>query len=410
MDIEAIFFTLFTLWYFSIYGPPYSLFIFFRNVFQKTGDLLNFVKHFNDMMTSKIFIDSDNDNESDSDTETLKTVIKYEDKYLKEFRKMDKELKFDETEQKIKDQKYIDFLNEMKETYTTKITELKTIVETNNAKIDKYTRIGPDNCIYDDNDEECLTYSVETKEQKIKTLNDENTKLCEEINELRKQIDTKEGQEEIFRSVEEKTNKFMIEQRLERLKNCYVMEHTPLGNVLMMYDKERESFKFYSDNSIPYRYLEVVGRKCAKHFGIKQIFIDMEEELKFAEEIWEKERKEKVEQAEQERIKKEESIKNNKPFEQKKSVFAKFKNYNKESGSGHVNIGAPPKNSIPNKKITEKSDSEKILLKEKANRYTYEGKFANFSFLKKIDRKDINKKYAMTFADFKKMQQAENTL
>jgi hypothetical protein len=45
-----------------------------------------------------------------------------------------------------------------------------------------------------------------------------------------------------------------------------------------------------------------------------------------------------------------------------------------------------------------------ILLKDKANRYTYEGKFANFSFLKKVDRKAVNKKFAMTFADFKKMQ------
>ena len=199
----------------------------------------------------------------------------------------------------------------------------------------------------------------------------------------------------------------MIEQRLERLKNSYVLESTPLGNVLMIYDKDRETFKYYSDNSIPYRYLETVGRKYAKQFGVKSVFIDMEEELKISEEKWEKGRIEKEEKLEKEKIQKEEAIKNNKHIEQKKSVFAKFKNYNKESGSGHVNIGAPPKNSIPNKQSIEK-ENDKILLKEKTNRYTYEGKFANFSFIKKIDRKEVNKNYAMTFADFKKMQQINN--
>ena len=190
---------------------------------------------------------------------------------------------------------------------------------------------------------------------------------------------------------EEKANKFIFEHRLEKLTNCYVMEYTPLGNVIMIYDKERETFKFYSDTTIPYRYLEVVGRKYAKQFGCKQIFIDMEEELKISEEKKEREQMEKEE-------KKEESIKNQIPNEQKKNVFAKFKSYNKEAGTGHVNIAPPPKNSIPNKL----QENERSVLKERSNRYTYEGKFANFSFIKKIDRKTVDKKYAMSFADFKK--------
>ena len=89
-------------------------------------------------------------------------------------------------------------------------------------------------------------------------------------------------------------------------------------------------------------------------------------------------------------------------MQEKKNVFAKFKSYNKESGSGHVTTAAPPKNSIPNKKVTESQENEKILLKQRANRYTYEGKFANFSFIKKIDKKVVDKKLAMSFAEFKK--------
>ena len=55
-----------------------------------------------------------------------------------------------------------------------------------------------------------------------------------------------------------------------------------------------------------------------------------------------------------------------------------------------------------NKKLTQAQENEKVLLKQKANRYTYEGKMANFSFIKKIDRKVVDKKFAMSFADFKK--------
>ena len=181
------------------------------------------------------------------------------------------------------------------------------------------------------------------------------------------------------------------------------MEFTPLGNVLMKYDKNKESFRFYSDSTIPYRYLEVVGRKFVKQFNCRPIFVDMEEELKLAEEKWEKEKKEKEEKEEEEKRKKEEDIKNKVPIEEKKkNVFAKFKSYNKESGTGHVSTAAPPKNSIPNKKLTKTQENENTLLKQKANRYTYEGKIINFSFIKKVDRKVVDKKFGMSFADFKK--------
>jgi hypothetical protein len=67
-------------------------------------------------------------------------------------------------------------------------------------------------------------------------------------------------------------------------------------------------------------------------------------------------------------------------------------------------MAAPPKNSIPNKSASANKENEKILLKERANRYTYEGKFANFNFLQKIDRKVFNKKLGLSFTDFKKIK------
>jgi hypothetical protein len=180
------------------------------------------------------------------------------------------------------------------------------------------------------------------------------------------------------------------------------MEKTPQGNVLMLYDKERESFKYYSDSTIPYRYLEVVGRKYVKLFNCRPLFIDMEEELKLVDEKWTKDYEMKKAKEAEEKLKAEEAAKNNKPVEQKKNVFAKFKSYNKDAG-GKISMAVPPKNSIPNKNSVETKENEKILLKERANRYTYEGKFANFNFLQKIERKVFNKKLGISFADFKKM-------
>ncbi len=392
MLYENLFYTVFLIWYFSVYGIPYHLFVGIRRLYQKISNTLNFIQNFNDILITEKLLE---------EVEHTNPIPKYEDKYLDEFRKMDNELILDEKEQELKRQKYNDYLNETRVFFIDKIEEINKKIQQIKNKLVKYEGSEDEFCILDSKDDEDA-YLGETKELRIKALNDENNKLNVELDNLRNQTETKKGSDEMLKLVEEKTNKFIFDHRLDKLKNSYVMEYTPLGNVLMFYDKERETFKFYSDSTIPYRYLEVVGRKYAKQFGCKQIFVDMEEEIKAAEEKWERERIEKEDREEKERIKKEEAIKNNhKPVETKKNVFAKFKSYNKEAGTGHVNIAAPPKNSIPNK-LTEKQENEKVLLKEKANRYTYEGKMVNFSFIKKVDRKIVDKKYAMSFSDFKK--------
>jgi hypothetical protein len=392
MLYENLFYTVFLIWYFSVYGIPYHLFVGIRRLYQKISNTLNFIQNFNDILITEKLLE---------EVEHTNPIPKYEDKYLDEFRKMDNELILDEKEQELKRQKYNDYLNETRVFFIDKIEEINKKIQQIKNKLVKYEGSEDEFCILDSKDDEDA-YLGETKELRIKALNDENNKLNVELDNLRNQTETKKGEDEMLKLVEEKTNKFIFDHRLDKLKNSYVMEYTPLGNVLMFYDKERETFKFYSDSTIPYRYLEVVGRKYAKQFGCKQIFVDMEEEIKAAEEKWERERIEKEDREEKERIKKEEAIKNNhKPVETKKNVFAKFKSYNKEAGTGHVNIAAPPKNSIPNK-LTEKQENEKVLLKEKANRYTYEGKMVNFSFIKKVDRKIVDKKYAMSFSDFKK--------
>jgi hypothetical protein len=404
MDKETFFFTLFAIWYLRQYGPPHFVVL---NTIKLYHNAIHYLNIYNCLVYPDYFSYKKEEQEEEQEEinvkekmEEVKPEPKYEDKYLNEIRKLSKEYEFDENEEKLKNQKNIEFQQIIKKEYLDKIEEFKDKLGKIEIKLTKYESSDEDYCICDDEDDDS-NLGI-TKEERIKILLEEQKKIIISKQDYKQEYESEEGQQNNIKKSQEMSRDFIIKQRLDKLKNCFVMEYTPLGNVLMIYDIERESFKFYSDNTIPYRYLEVAARKYVKQFGCRPIFVDMEEELKLAEEKWDKERKEKDEKEEEERRKKEESIKNKKPIEEKKNVFAKFKSYNKESGTGHVNIAAPPKNSIPNKNLTSKQENEKTLLKDKANRYTYEGKIANFSFIKKIDRKVVDKKFNMSFADFKK--------
>lgn len=197
---------------------------------------------------------------------------------------------------------------------------------------------------------------------------------------------------------------FIKNQFLDGLKNSFIIEKTPLGNVLMYYNNSRESFEYYSDNTIPYRYLETVSRKYVKTFNCRYLYVDMGEEISLAErKLKEIIEKKAIEEEESKKQKENQVV-------LKKNVFTKFKSYNKESGTGRVNTGAPPKNSIPNNNTinSKRNDNPNIILKDNANRYTCEGRMSNFNFLKKTKREVVDKKYAMSFADFKKIKHEEN--
>ena len=409
MDKERFLLLIPLLWYF--YCHPRELYNM-RILLIQFYNLLIDIKNF---LITDIKVEDDNEDknkDTPEDNNSNKLEPRYEDKYLLEIRKMNKEFDFDEEEQGLRNKKYNSFVFQILSTYEDKIRVSES--EMNDIE-KKYTR-------YNVSDEEFTQIIEEENENEDEEWNDtynkytncsdrkndipstltlQKSNLSKEVEKINKIIETEEGKKNILKEAEEQSLNFIINNRLDKLNSCYVMETTPQGNVLMIYDNKRNTFKYYSDNSIPYRYLEPVARKYVKLFNCRPIFVDMEEELRLAEEKWEKERKEKEEKEEEEERKKKEH--ENNPHikkEEKKNVFAKFKSYNKDGASGKVNMVAPPKNSIP---MTKEQENEKILLKEKANRYTYEGKMANFSFLKKVERKVVDKKYGLTFADFKRM-------
>ena len=388
-------YSILTIIFFSYYARQkvYPILIKFYND-------INFFRLFTMIMSSQAILEDDEKKPDDNTVAIMDVPEKYEDKFLNDIRKLNKEFVFDEKEEELERTKFDEIFLLAQNEYTKKVNEFKDEIWSLEKEIE-IQKSGDDffNVEYNENPEE------EDKDT-IKSLTEEKVGLEKALSEL---LNNPQDIDKLRLESRLEARKFVIDERLDKLKNSFIMEKTPLGNVLMLYNNKRSSFEFYSDNTIPYRYLETVSRKYVKTFGCRPIYCDMEEELKnYEKKLEEKERqKEELDKRilEEKRISDEKNMSVGLVAQPKKNVFAKFKSYNKEAGTGHVNIAAPPKNSIPNNKVTETKSDEKVLLKENANRYSYEGKLSNFNFLKKVDRKVVDKKYAMTFADFKRLQE-----
>jgi hypothetical protein len=111
-----------------------------------------------------------------------KKEIKYEDKYLSSIRCLAKDFDFSLDELRLQEELETKFYNEYKEQFSKQTEDSKAVVD-----VDKQVGI---------------------------------------IRERAKQS----------------ANKEIVNTKLKRLENCHVMETTPLGNVLMIYDLNKESF------------------------------------------------------------------------------------------------------------------------------------------------------------------------
>ena len=54
--------------------------------------------------------------------------------------------------------------------------------------------------------------------------------------------------------------------------NSYVLEYTPVGNVMLNYNLKKESFEYFSDRVVSYRILETVARKFVNMNQCPQIY------------------------------------------------------------------------------------------------------------------------------------------
>ena len=175
----------------------------------------------------------------------------------------------------------------------------------------------------------------------------------------------------------------LSQEKLEGLINCFILENTPNGNALILYNHKTSSFIYYSDNSIPYKYLNTLARKYVNTYRCKQLYVNQEKD--------QKEPEKKEPETEKEPEKKEQ--------DQKKQIFAKFKNYNKNTTNKQQSHQQQSHQQQSHQQPQQQPQQQEVI----ANRYTYQGKIANFTFLKKPDKKLVNKKLSLTFSDYKKL-------
>lgn len=379
-------------------------------------DFYNFICKNNPLLLD--FYDSVNeeDNKEKRIEEKLEEKVKqkFENKYLEKFKTFSNEFYFNEVELEDEQKEYerIKIETEKKRFDTiagileklTKINEIEEqggiSKETDKMFTENLNNFGIDKMLdyfdlQEDYDED--PDDIDFEELYIEIVKDKNT-LNAELKEIESKTVTNDEFKEIAR-------KIIINKKLDKFVDNYVLENTPMGNIYMRYNNSKGSFEYFSNNTIPYRYLEPVGRKYVMTYWCKPIFVDIEEELKRAEIKYTEDMKKK----EEDEKRRQEDIKNN-----PRNVMARMKSYNKDTKNqaatqpiknrSSSNVLPPQiKATIQNVNQT----SEKQLLKENANRYTWEGRLTDFCPLKKIDKKVVNKSLSMTYADFKRMQQEQ---
>jgi len=151
-------------------------------------------------------------------------------------------------------------------------------------------------------------------------------------------------------------------EELINLKNNFIDEVTPLGLVKLSYDYNHDAFIYYSDEEIPYKYLEVVSRLFVIEYNCKSLYIDYKEQLFKARDLY---------------FERKQQSQNN----QINSVYAISKN----------------------KKLPENSNI--YIVPEKSNKYIKKGKIKNLIEKNKIKEREAakNKKIKeINFKDFKK--------
>ena len=391
---------------FITFGSLMTIYIGIKNV-NNFSHVMNFLYHFCIFLNEKnpLIFDYSELNPIDLSHIEIglkKHVVIYEDKYLEKFKKFPNEFIFSDSDLDL-ERKHYEELKSNKETnfiisknkIEQQLLKIKYIYENGNINqsetelyflIDGLNDFGKQALIsyFDLNEDE----DDIDLEELLLDLTNEKLKLEDELSKLEELYNLNE--EEEMKNV---AHQFIINNKLDSYIDNYVLEYTPLGNIYMRYNNNKKSFEYFSNNTIPYRYLEPVGRKYVMTYWCKPIFVDIEEELKKSEE----------------RQKLEEGKKNEIEPQNKSKQISKFQNYNKEINNSstmrQIQKNRPQTNMVlpPHIMSNVKSSNENKLLKEKANRYTWEGRLSNFSPLKMINKKVVNRNLSLSFADFKKM-------
>jgi len=368
---------------FTIYSIVFNPFFYSKKKLSELFQFYQFICENNPLLLD--YLDT-LDFSLEDEKEEQKKVVKFEDKYLEKFKNCSNEYQFTELELDDEKKEYerikIDYENKKYEIIyeiqeklykINKIQEKGGILNEKNENgffTENINKFGIDKLLkYFDLEDEYIDDpdDLDLEDLYLTLLNDK-IDLLKKMKEAEKIIMTND-------EMRLKSREYIIKKKLDKCMNTYVVEYTPLGNVCMRYNNDKKSFEYFSNNTIPYRYLESVGRKYVTTYWCKPIFVNIEEEIQKAKEK-NKEEKEKEKK------------------DNPKKVFAQLKSYKEINNKTQIHE-------------QRRDTKEKQLVKENANRYTWEGRLTNFCPLKKIDKKILDKKLAMTYADFKKIQQCQ---
>jgi hypothetical protein len=317
------------------------------------------------------------ENKESKEVKIEQVAPKYEDKYIEKFKKFPNEFSFTEFEKNkmsMYAKKMYDDANEIR---TKNIREQQRYIDI----IDKIIILNKDANVNELKKNLIKEFASKFWEDYDSDDDEYNTtdKLYENIvaqrgfvsSELKRFEEQTIKEEDFQKEAREK----VINEKLDGCIHNYVMELTPLGNVYMRYNNDKKSFEYFCNNTLPYRYLESIGRKYVTTYWCKPIFVDIDEELKKAE-----------------------TRDPPKPVVVKKYTKEFAKQPMKNRNISDLTI---PSNSIA--KIQQNSQT-KLLIKENANRYTWEGRLSNFCPIQKISKKIFDKNSSLSYAEYKKMQ------
>lgn len=128
------------------------------------------------------------------------------------------------------------------------------------------------------------------------------------------------------------------DDEISGLKEKFVCETTPFGDVIICYNNDQESFDvWHDDRNIPFMVLDAVAQHYAIEHDVKAICVDYKHEYDQAVA--------KMKKAKEQKESNDDDKKENKEGKQSDSVFANFKDYN---------VASEKSKSVDNKIVTDK--------------------------------------------------------
>ena len=192
----------------------------------------------------------------------------------------------------------------------------------------------------------------------------------------------------------------------KRLVNSFIMDATPVGNVILRYNATKTTFEYFSDKTVPRRFLETLARKYVVAFHCPHLYVDTEAEIAKSEDAVKNAVKNAVYTSSDIIITA--SLDKDSVKAKSKQIFAKLKPYNaKPSGRSATTAksimamkGRSKESTSPFQfklKNGDETKESKVML-DQSNSFTYMDRLSGFN---PLQNKVVDKKASMTFAEYK---------